>query len=249
MKNTSSLDQIILIYINYILPTQRFAFSYENLQEIIYKITKKTFSVGTLRKELSILRKSGLVTSKLRYRKPVAVLTLDGRLAIFTTLAYKKFGPWDKKWRIVVSNIPENDNKYRLKFYSELKQIGFAKMDRNLFISAHPLLASAKRTASHYGIDRYCTFLEACKIEGQNRAVEKAWNTGEIAKSYSDFIKTAKKALKARKSPLWPFEAKRLELDFARIYNQDPHLPEELLPKNWHGDEAYQIYKKILASY
>lgn len=249
MKKISQLDQIILVYINYLLPKQRFVFSHENLQEIIYKLTKKTFSIGTLRKELSILKKNGLVGTRLRYRKPVPILTLDGKLALSTALAYRKFGPWDQKWRVVISNISESDKKYRLKFYSELKRIGFAKMDRNLFISAHPLLVSAKRVARDYGIDRYCTFLEACKIEGQNRVVEKAWKTDEIGKSYSDFIKNATKALMAQKTPSWPFTAKQLELDFARIYNEDPHLPEEFLNKDWPADKAYKIYKKIIASY
>lgn len=249
MKKISQLDQIILIYINYLLPKQKYAFLYETMQEILFEITDKTFSIGTLRKELSILKKNGLVGTKLRYRKQVPILTLNGKLALSTTLAYRKFGPWDQKWRVVISNIPEREKKYRLKFYDELKKIGFAKIDRNIFISAHPFLVSAKRTAFYFGINRYCTFIEACKIEGQGKVVEKAWKIDKIGKSYSDFIKNATKALKAQKSSSWPFTAKQLELDFAQIYNEDPHLPEELLNKDWPADKAYQIYKKIIASY
>ncbi len=249
MKTKSQLDQIILIYINYLLPKQRFDFSYEDLQNIIYKLTKKAFSIGTLRKELSILKKSGLVTTKLRYRKPVPILTLEGKLAISTTLAYKKFGPWDKKWRVVICNIPKSDNSYQARFQAEMYKIGYKKLGKNAFISPHPLLSTAKRIASNYALEHNCTFIEAEKIESQMHAIEKTWKIAEIDKLYKVFISNSKRALKAKKTELWPFVAKQLEGQFADLYNLDPHLPEELLPKNYHGPEAYFTYKKILNSY
>ena len=49
--------------------------------------------------------------------------------------------------------------------------------------------------------------------------------------------------------PFWPLYAKRLEKEFAAIYEKDPHLPEEFLPYGWHGKEAYGIFKAISNSY
>jgi len=249
MKNISDLGKNILIYVNYLLPEEKYKLSYQKLSDCLNRVCHRHYSIGTLRKEMSLLKKSGLITTKLRYRKPVPVLSLDGKLAISTTLAYKKYGPWDQKWRVVIYSVPEKEKSYRISFQNEIEHLGFKKFGRNVYISPHAFLTSAKRIASKYALDPYCTFIEAVKIENQSYAVEKIWHLDEINLKYKNFIAKAKTALKKSSQTNWPFLAKQLEGEFALLYKEDPHLPEELLPKGWLGKNAYDIFKDTLRSY
>jgi len=244
-----SLNHNILIYVHYRLPHDGHKLSYQKLSDCLDGACHRHFSISTLRKEMSLLKKSGLITTKLRYRKPVPILSLDGKLTISTLLSYKKFGPWDNKWRVVIFSVPEREKGYRLLFQSEIEQLGFKKFGRNVYISPHAFLTSAKRIAAKYALDPYCTFIEAIKIENQSYAVEKIWHLDEINLKYKKFIATTKTTLKKYRQPYWPFFAKQLESEFASLYREDPHLPEELLPKGWLGTDACQIFKKVLRSY
>ena len=244
-----NLSHNILTYIGYCLPRDGHKLSYQKLSDCLEKTCSHKYSIKTLRKEVSLLKKAGLIKSELRYRKPIPVLSGDGKLAISTLLSYKKFGPWDKKWRIVICNIPDDDKKFRIKFQSELKKIGFEKLSRNVFISPHAFLNSAKQIAYKYAVDMNCIFIEADKIENQSRAIEKIWKMDDINDAYKDFIKQARVQLKKKKNTEWPFYAKNLEFKFAEIYNRDPHLPNELLTKDWQANKAYGVFKEILKSY
>jgi len=244
-----NLSQNILTYIGYCLAKDGHKLSYQRLSDCLERANGRPYSIRTLRKEVSLLKKAGLITSKLRYRKPVPVLTLSGKLAISTLLSYKKFGPWDGRWRLVICNILDSEKKFRQKFQSELIRMGFEKLARNVYLSPHQFLSSAKRLAYKYAVDMNCIFIEAEKIENQSRAIEKIWRTEEINKDYQGFTEDAKSALGKKKDLEWPFYAKKLELQFARIYGLDPHLPESILPKDWCADEAYKIFKEIVKSY
>lgn len=246
---SENLSQNILIYIGYCLAKDGHKLSYQKLSNCLNCVCNRRYSIGTLRKEISLLKKSGLITTKLRYHKPVPVISLDGKLAISTTLAYKKYGPWDQRWRVVIFSVPEKEKGYRIAFQNEIERLGFKKFGRNVYINPHALLISAKRIAVNYALDPYCTFIEAVKIENQSYAVEKIWHLDEINLKYKKFIDIAKAALKKSTQQNWPFMAKQLEGEFASIYSADPHLPEELLPKNWLGHDAYKIFKEVSRTY
>lgn len=185
----------------------------------------------------------------MRYRKPYPVLTTEGKLKISSHLPYKKYDVWDGSWRVVCTNVPEEDRKSRIRYNNKLLGIGFKKVSSSTYISPHPLLASANRVATELGINQYCLMFESKKLLHQDMIVEKIWETSEIDKQYNNFIELAKIELKKQKNPFWPFLAKDLELKFKQIYSADPHLPKNFLSKNWKGDEAYDLFKKITGSY
>lgn len=246
---TENLKRGILTYVGYCVMHEGHKLSYQKLSECLERVNGHQYSIKTLRKEVSLLKKAGLIATKPRYRKPVPILSLNGKLEISTILSYKKFGPWDKKWRIVICNIPDSDKKFRQKFQSELINLGFEKLGRNVYISPHRFLGPARRIAYKNAVDMNCIFIEAEKIENQALAIEKIWKTDEINDSYQRFIKSAKTETNKKKSLYWPFYAKALESEFAAIYNRDPHLPDELLPENWQAEKAYKVFKEVARSY
>lgn len=241
-----TLSEKILTFIEYCLPEIRFKFSYQKLVDVLQEIDNKKYSIATIRKEFSNLKRQGFIVYGKRYKKRIPLLTRKGKLQIAPSLPYKKFGQWDKRWRIVIFETPEKERKYRMMFQEKLKELGFQKIQKGVYISPHSLLRTVSRISTELGIRQYLTLVESDKIEREKRAIEQIWELDKINQEYQKFIK---KARKIKKNPFWPLIAKRLEGEFAKIYQLDPHLPEELLPKNWLGDKAYKIYKEIVKSY
>ncbi len=45
-----------------------------------------------------------------------------------------KRAPWDKKWRVVIFDIPQELHKVRIKFRKKLKNLGFYMLQKSVFI-------------------------------------------------------------------------------------------------------------------
>lgn len=239
----------ILVYIGYIVPQRRFRLNHTDLQRALKFALHKNYSLGTLRKETSKLRSAGLITNKLRYHKPVPVLSVEGRLKIAPNLPYKSFGDWDNLWRIVFVRTPNSDRRDQIRFTDNLIKLGFKKVQKNVFISPHALLPSAHRIATYLGIRQHCLMFETHDLRSHEQVIEKVWNIDEIGKRYKNFMSIANISMKNKKNRYWPFTAKKLEQSFIDIYTDDPHLPQELLPASWPGAKAYNVFKKISRSY
>lgn len=50
----------------------------------------------------------------------------------------KKLSPWDKKWRVVIFDIPERRKKIRDAIRSHLKQMDFCELQKSVFINPYP---------------------------------------------------------------------------------------------------------------
>lgn len=243
------LSYKLLTYIGYCLG-KRPRFSYPALEQIIESGLKEDYKISTLRKELSYLKRDGMICFRPYYRRLVPALTPKGKLAIKTHLSFKRYGDWDQKWRLVIFNIPERERQYRFALRQKLRQLGFANMQKSIYISPYPLLGALSRWAIEQGIRQYLHLLEVAKIEDEKKMAGKIWNPQNINLRYKNFIKVGRQQLAlTHKSPHWPMVAKKLEQEFAALYSQDPHLPTEFLPKNWLFDEAYKLFKEISNSY
>lgn len=241
-----NLADRILTFIGYCLPEIGFKFSYKKMADAFATHYKINYSIKTLRKEFSLLKKAGFIIFKKRYRKPYPTLSQAGKLKISPRLPYKKYGHWDGKWRIIISNIPPKEKKYKITFKKKLDELGFKKIREGVFISPHPLFSLVNRISSDLGIRQYLILIETPDIDREKPTIQKIWGLWAINEEYRNFIKKAKKA---KKITFWPLLAKNLEEEFYKIYKKDPHLPSELLPSGWLGEKAYKIYKEIVHSY
>ena len=245
MKN-KSLAYKLLIFIGFCLAESRYVFSYRTVGQTLKHIDNIDCQITTLRKEFSLLRKNGLIEFKTRYRKPIPVLTQNGKLAIKTHLPFKQYGAWDQRWRMVIFDIPETERKYRWALRDKLYQLSFGQIQKSSYISPYPLLGQVNSFSSEMGIRQYLRLMEIDKIDDEKKLVEKTWKLETINEQYGQFIQ---KYQKLKKKDFWPLIAKNLEFEFSEIYENDPHLPEKFLPKNWLGVEAYKTFKEISNSY
>ncbi len=243
-----TISEKILYYIGYILPKEGGRFSYDKMQKFLNEYYGVEGSIRTLRKEFSLLKSKKYFLYKTYYRRPVPVLSADGRLAIAPVLKGRKYGPWDGKWRIAICSVPEKDRKYKNLFLQKLEELKFEKIFKGVYISPHPLLATVVRYANELGIAPKCIFFEAEKIAREVKTIQRIWDLDGVNVDYKEFIRHARRKYE-QKGDHWVLEAKKIEKIFVEIFDKDPHLPEEFLPKGWKGKEAYELFKEISNSY
>lgn len=219
-------------------------FSYARLSQTL-KALKIKHTLPTLRKEFSLAKKDELVEFEKYYHKQIPVLSNKGKLAIKTQLPFKKYDEWDGRWRLATLDLPQSERQYRILLEKELSRLGFAQAQKNTYLSPYPLLNLIGRTGTDLGIRQYLILAEVSEIKDLTNIL-KHWPIREINLEYKKFIK---KARNINRKNHWPLVAKQLEWKFVDIYARDPHLPAELLPKDWQGDSAYRLFKQISNSY
>ena len=87
-------------------------------------------------------------------------------------LRYKK---WDKKWRIIVFDIPEELRKERARFRTRLKWLGCVMLQESVFVFPYPCEKELAEYCSKLKISDYVNFLEADSL---------GYLDGEIRKSF-----------------------------------------------------------------
>lgn len=262
-----TLSEKLLTFIAYSLPKLKFKLSYPQLQKMLEKYWGVQYQISTLRKEFSVLKKQKLIARRSRYNRQVPVLSAEGKLKISSQLPYKKFGHFDGRWRVVMFEIPDKYRQDRQILKEKLQELGFEKIQKGVYISPHPLFGPLRRFATDLGIRQYLTLLEVDKIDREEKEIQDIWEISEINEKYQKFIKEVQSSRfavanrgssmakpsgqksKVKSNVYWPLLAKQLEQKFSQIYQQDPHLPEEFLPKDWQGEKAYKLYKTIVNSY
>src|SRR3989344_2930204 len=91
-------------------------------------------------------------------------LTAGGRVWFRDILSrnFKYFRQkWDKKWRIVIFDIPQELHKERTNFRRKLKSLGFYMLQKSVFIFPYPCEEEVGRLASHFKISDQVDFITA----------------------------------------------------------------------------------------
>lgn len=71
---------------------------------------------------------------------------------------------WDKKWRLVMFDIPNDKKQVRDTFAGCLKRLGFAHYQKSVFICPHPCEEQLEVIAEYYGITDYVEIVVAERI-------------------------------------------------------------------------------------
>lgn len=243
----SNLRHNLLIYVAYCLKSK--FFSYEKCQKDLVSIGIKS-TIPTLRKEFSLAKKEGLIEFKTYYHKLYPILSTKGKLAIKTHLPFRRWGDFDGSWKMVIFDIPDDLRSKRVQFQNELITLGFGKISRGVYLSPNPLFSKVKRLTHKLRISKHITCIKTASFEDEKKKIARAWNLEEVDNQYKEYTEKVRQQLELnQKNPLWPFFAKDLEKEFAQIYQNDPHLPEQFLTANWQGQTAYGIFKAISNSY
>lgn len=89
-------------------------------------------------------------------------LDLFGSIASFT-----KPRKWDKKWRIVIFDIPESDRVFRDILRKHLYTLEFKQLQQSVFVSPYPCEKTILDLVRLYNADKYVRVITALAIDNE----------------------------------------------------------------------------------
>lgn len=128
----------------------------------------KATTEAQVRKQFHRLRNAELISFKELSDGEIKIeLTSRGRKRALQykleTLKIKKPRTWDRKWRIIVFDIPEREKKARDSFRQSLRAMGCLQIQKSVWIHPFPCEDEIEFVAQLFGVGQYF-FLATAKI-------------------------------------------------------------------------------------
>ena len=152
-------------------------------------------------------------------------------------------------WVLAVFSVPEAERHRRHVLRSELTRLGFGMVAPGVWIvPAHPQDTTAD-TLRRLGLDGYADLFRADHLAFGDPAakIRRWWDLDELERHYESFIDAHEPLLRAFESGA-PSEQEafagyvRVLTDWRRLPYLDPGLPAELLPGDWVGIRAADLF-------
>ncbi len=150
---------------------------------------------------------------------------------------------WDGRWLLVSVRVPESDRSARHLLRTRLRWAGFGSPAPGMWISTHTdRVAEAERVLSEAGVFDDARIFRGEQVGGGalTTMVRQAWDLDAIEESYrrfrSDFSSPGSGDALAR--------VVDLVHTWRRFPWLDPALPRELLPSEWSGRAAAQLFAR-----
>jgi CRISPR-associated endonuclease Cas2 len=124
-------------------------------------------SVGSLAREKFVLEKrlpdgSFELTLTKEGEKEAKRLSLLG-----SSIKFKKPKRWDKRWRLVIFDIPEKDREFRDILRGHLQELGFKKLQHSVFVSPYPFEKAISELTGLYSAGKYVRVITAINIDNE----------------------------------------------------------------------------------
>jgi phenylacetic acid degradation operon negative regulatory protein len=194
-----------------------------------------------------------------RYRATAAGLeALDARLAR-TRLAYTQDHAgrgWDGRWHLVAFSLPEAQRAARDALRDRLVALGGAPVHNGLYVSPHRWEPDVGAEAERLGVAAWVTLAVTDELriggEAEPRVLaRRLWAVDELAERYRRFVDAYGyvpgylEGLRARRERMadevFLPGALFVTAEFQQVFDDDPLLPPELLPRPWPGRAARDI--------
>jgi len=123
-------------------------------------------------KSLKVLKRDRLIDFRGEGNLSKIIITEKGREKLLRyeldNLEIKKPKKWDKIWRVVTFDIPEDTRPARDALRAKLKELGFCQLHKSVFIFPYPCLDEVQFIEEVFKISPYINFIEAKTIEGDD---------------------------------------------------------------------------------
>jgi phenylacetic acid degradation operon negative regulatory protein len=165
--------------------------------------------------------------------------------------------PWDGRWYLLTYSVPESKRHLRRRLRKRLLWLGFGTLNRATWISPRDLRVEVEQVLDALHARPYVEFFTAEHLgfSSAKEIVARCWDLKLLNDYYAAFI--------ARYDPLFQeFQARLVAGDslepqecfvqrFMLIHEYrsspyvDPNLPLELLPDDWLGERATQLFQQV----
>lgn len=210
---------------------------------------KKSYFTHTIWR---MIKRNEIIREKNEKKNTILRLTEIGKTKIKNKfpLLYLKNKRWDEKWRLVLFDIEERTKLIRDSLRRKLKQLGFAPLQKSVWISPFDFLKEFEIFIKEIKIKNMVILLETKDLKLENKKeLGKLWKIDELNDEYKE-IYSALKKLEHKTNYL------KLKNDRDKILNnlrqkiinvllKDPNLPKEFLPENWVGERVEGMIKEL----
>ena len=142
--------------------------------DIFWKRMDKRSRERELRRVISYMKSNHLLESNYQHGLQI---TNKGRARLekvhFNSLSIQPPRKWDKKWRLVIYDIPENRKDGRKALTAKITKLGFYQLQRSAWLYPFPCRNVVEMVASRYKVDRYLSYIETARIDNQKVIIKK----------------------------------------------------------------------------
>lgn len=176
----------------------------------------------------------------------------DGIKRVYTTQSQT----WDGMWRILTYSFPEEKRELRNVIRKELNWTGFGAISNSTWVSPNPLEEQVLEMVNTYKIEDHVFLFSSSSIVSHDNEsiINKGWNLQVISNEYDIFIaeftrKFEELREKAMDNTLTDtecfIERTTLVHQYRKFLFQDPGFPRDLLPTQWSGAKARELFWNI----
>lgn len=203
------------------------------------------------RQSLARTAAEGWLTSERAGRRVRWSLTEPGR-KLLTEGAQRiyQFGrdqpPWDGRWLVLLVSVPEVRRDLRHRLRTRLSWAGFGSPEAGVWISPHTSHESeALSVLADLGLAGGAMSFTACygAVGSQDAMVARAWDLTVLARRYQEFAGEFA-GLEPRPGDAVLHAQTMLVHGWRRFPFLDPQLPAELLPPDWSGARAAELFHR-----
>jgi phenylacetic acid degradation operon negative regulatory protein len=170
----------------------------------------------------------------------------EGRSRIFERAP----GPWDGQWHMLMYSVPETDRALREKLRKKLAWLGFGPLSASVWVSPHDRTGAVRvEFGSSPGVVIDAFHARSDGGSADRDIAERCWDLAGLNRDYADLLAEYQPRLKDyRRGRLRGRDAlvERMQLihDYRMFPFRDPDLPPELLPADWSGRVAHEVFRE-----
>ena len=132
---------------------------------------KKDYNSKSVYNSIKHLQKNKLIDITEKDGKTIIKITKNGKSKLleyeFEDMRIKKPKKWDSKWRIIGFDIPEKRKKAREALRHKMKELGFVRMQKSLFVYPYPCGEEVEFIGEFFQVYEHIVFIEASSISNE----------------------------------------------------------------------------------
>ncbi len=132
----------------------------------------RKFHGPLLRRNIKNLKRKGLVEFRQENGQTVVKITSEGKTELLKfdldRLEIKRMKTWDRQWRIVIFDIPNDKRELREIFREKLKNMGFYQFQESVFIIPFPCEQEIQYLREIYEIPNEVKLILAKRVENDS---------------------------------------------------------------------------------
>jgi len=177
----------------------------------------------------------------------------DGVWRVYSTYNYS----WDNKWRILSYSFPEEKREIRNEIRKTITWLGLGQVSNSTWLTPRPVedrIKDLMETYDEYG--EHIVFFSSASLLSHTTEdiIHKGWDLESVSKHYDVFIEEYTERFQKLREQAFNndlsdeqcyIERTSLVHEYRKFLFDDPVFPQELLPTEWSGTKAHQLFEEI----